>query len=59
VREYHDSFRGRADNTIRLAFQPLRQTSKYMAREYDLMDVVQGLGAATRLVRPPAAVSAG
>ena len=57
VREYHDSLRGRADNTIRLAFQCLRQTSRYMAREYDLKDVAQGLGTATRLVRPPARVS--
>jgi site-specific recombinase XerC len=51
VRAYVDTMKAKAPNTIRLASQPIRQTSRYMSREYGLRDVAAGLGTGTKLVR--------
>ncbi|MEQ8821205.1 MAG: site-specific integrase [Sumerlaeia bacterium] len=44
VRSYITSLGKKAPNTIRIPTQPLRQTSRFMAREYELKDIAAGLG---------------
>jgi len=51
IRSYITSLGQQAPNSIRLATQPLRQTSRFMFREFDLKDIAAGLGADGTSVR--------
>lgn len=56
IRVYMAKFNGRADNTIRLAMQPIIQTSGFISREYSLPHVAERLGIGSKLAKTPPTV---
>lgn len=56
VRQYLDSYAGKAANTRRLALQPLVQTDAYVAREYKFPRIADDLGIGSQTKRTPAVV---
>ena len=56
LREYLDTYEGRAPNTKRLAMQPLTQTAGYMSREYGFINIAERLAIGSKLKTTPKTV---
>ena len=52
LRQYLATFDGKSDTTRRLALQPVVQTARFMAREYELPDRAQGLRLGSENAKP-------
>jgi len=56
LREYLGEFQGKAQNTKRLALQPMLQTAGFMAREFGFPNISERMGIGTKLKTPPRSV---
>lgn len=53
IREYLKTFDGKSPNTKQLALQPISQTSGYMSREFQMLNIAERLGIGSKIKNVP------